>query len=179
MRVACAEYSVSMSMTLINSKGHADFSGLGCFLGQCWCPIAIQSWSTSSLSSLAELAMRTGGIQPSPAAAMWGRGPCALHGCHSRAGPGGVSTGELNNSDATQAQEWGFELSHPNNYPMDELPELGKSLLLQNQSCRISITQGSNRISKRNPGEDPVLIVRQKPRGLEPDQSLTAMNICK
>jgi hypothetical protein len=70
-----------------------------------------------------------------------------------------MSIGEQNNSAATQAQEQGFELAHPNNYPMDKLLELGKSVFLQNQICRISIVQGNNRMSERNPGENPVLIV--------------------
>lgn len=74
-----------------------------------------------------------------------------------------MSTIELNNSATTQAQKQGFELAHPNNYPMNELLELGKSLLLQNQSCRISNTQGNIRISKKKPSEDSVLTVEQRP----------------
>jgi hypothetical protein len=41
---------------------------------------------------------------------------------------------------------------------MDELLECRKRPVLQSQSCRISMTPGSNRISERSPGEDPVLI---------------------
>jgi hypothetical protein len=41
--------------------------------------------------------------------------------------------------------------------------ECVKRLLLQNQSCRISMTQGNNRRSERSPGEDPGLMVEQKP----------------
>lgn len=31
------------------------------------------------------------------------------------------------------------------------------------QSCGISVTQGNNRITRRRPGEDPMLMVSQKP----------------
>jgi hypothetical protein len=42
------------------------------------------------------------------------------------------------------------------------------------------MTQGNNRmITERSPGEDPVLMMLQKLGGLEPDQSLIAVNICK
>jgi hypothetical protein len=50
-------------------------------------------------------------------------------------------------------------MAYPNIYPICELLELVKGLVLQNQSCRISMTQGSNRISKRSPNEDSGLIV--------------------
>lgn len=56
----------------------------------------------------------------------WERGPCTLLEWHSRVVPGGMSTGEVNNSATSQAQEQGFELVYPNNYPMDELLELRK-----------------------------------------------------
>ena len=67
--------------------------------------------------------------------------------------------GRLTNSATTQAQIQGFELAHPNIYPIYELLECMKGPVLQIQSCRISMTQGNNRISKRSPSEDPVLIV--------------------
>lgn len=38
-----------------------------------------------------------------------------------------------------------------------------KGLVLQKQSCRISLIQGNSRISERHTGEDPVLIVELKP----------------
>ena len=42
----------------------------------------------------------------------------------------------------------GFELAHPNNYHIDELLECMKGLQdLQIQNCRVSMTQGNNRIS--------------------------------
>jgi hypothetical protein len=46
-----------------------------------------------------------------------------------------------------------------NIYPIQEFLEHAKGPILQTQSCRISMTQGNNGISERNPGEDPVLIV--------------------
>ena len=67
--------------------------------------------------------------------------------------------GRLTNSATIQAQIQGFELAHPNIYPIYELLECMKGLVLQIQNYRISMTQGNNRISKRSPSEDPVLIV--------------------
>ena len=60
---------------------------------------------------------------------------------------------------STQAQIQGFALDHPNIYPIYELLESVKDPVLQSQSCRISMTQGNNRISERSPSEDPVWIV--------------------
>jgi hypothetical protein len=51
----------------------------------------------------------------------------------------------------------GFELAYPNIYPIYELQEHVKGLMLLNQSCRISITQSDNRISEKSPGKDPEL----------------------
>ena len=51
-----------------------------------------------------------------------------------------------------------FELTHPNIYSIYELLEHVKGPVLQIQSCRISMTQGNNRISERSPSEVPVLI---------------------
>jgi hypothetical protein len=50
----------------------------------------------------------------------------------------------------------GFELANPNIY---FIYEHVKGTVLQNKSCRISMTQGNNRISNKNPDWDPVLIV--------------------
>jgi hypothetical protein len=51
-------------------------------------------------------------------------------------------------------------LAHPDIHPIYELLEHVKDLVLQNQSCRISImTQGNNGIPEKGPSEDPVLIV--------------------
>ena len=52
---------------------------------------------------------------------------------------------------------------HPNIYPIHELLEHLKGLVLQIPSYRISMTQDNNRLSVRSPSEDPVLIVWQKP----------------
>jgi hypothetical protein len=46
-----------------------------------------------------------------------------------------------------------LELAHPNIYPIYELLEHLKALVLKNQSCRISMTQGNN-----SPGGVPVRI---------------------
>ena len=58
-------------------------------------------------------------------------------------------------SDTSQAQIQDFELICPN---ISELLEYMKKLVLQIQSYRISMTQGNNRISERNPNEIPVLL---------------------
>ena len=57
----------------------------------------------------------------------------------------------------------GFESAHPIIYIICELLERVKGPVLQPQSCRISMTQGNNRITGRSPSEDPVLMVSQKP----------------
>ena len=49
-------------------------------------------------------------------------------------------------------------MAQPNIYPIDELLEYIKGLVLQIQNYRIPITQGNNRISERSPSEVPVLI---------------------
>jgi hypothetical protein len=51
-----------------------------------------------------------------------------------------------------------FELAHPNFCPNYELLDHGKRLVLQIQSCKISMMQGNNWKSQRSPGEDPVLM---------------------
>ena len=65
----------------------------------------------------------------------------------------------LTNSTTTQTQIQHFELFHPNIYSIYELLEHVKGPVLQIQSCRISMTQGNNRISERSPNKDPVLTV--------------------
>ena len=70
-----------------------------------------------------------------------------------------MRVGGLTSSDTSQAQIQGFELAHPNIYPMDELPECIKRLVLQIQNYRVSMTQGNNKISERSPSEVSVLIV--------------------
>jgi hypothetical protein len=54
-------------------------------------------------------------------------------------------------------------LGHPNIYPIYDLLEHMKGLVLQIQSCRISMKQGNNGIAERSPDVAPVLIVQQKP----------------
>lgn len=64
----------------------------------------------------------------------------------------------LTSSATIQVHIRGFELAHPNIYPIYELLEHVKGPVLQIQSFRISMTQGNNRITKRSPGEDTVLV---------------------
>jgi hypothetical protein len=47
---------------------------------------------------------------------------------------------------------------HPNIHPIKELLESIKRLVLQIQTYGISMTQGSNRVSKRSPSELPAVI---------------------
>ena len=62
-----------------------------------------------------------------------------------------------------QAQIQGFELAHTKIYIICELLEHIKGPVLLIQSCRISMTQGNNRMPQRSPSEDPILMVQQKP----------------
>ncbi|GAB1287890.1 Golgi pH regulator [Apodemus speciosus] len=64
------------------------------------------------------------------------------------------------------AQSQGCKSAHSIIYPICELLEHVKELVLQSQSCRVSMTQGDNRRSERSPSEDPVLTVWQKPEAL-------------
>jgi hypothetical protein len=45
------------------------------------------------------------------------------------------------------------------NYPIYELLEYVNGLVLQIQSCSISVTQGNNRVSEKSSRKDPILIV--------------------
>ena len=53
----------------------------------------------------------------------------------------------------------GRELAHPNSYPIYELLERAKELVLQNRGHRIFMTLDNSRISERSPGEGPELMV--------------------
>jgi hypothetical protein len=57
-------------------------------------------------------------------------------------------------------------LAYFNIHPVYKLLEPVKGLVLQIQSCRGSMTQGNNIIMERSPGEDPVLMMQQKPEAL-------------
>ena len=72
----------------------------------------------------------------------------------------------LTNPTNTQAQIRGFELAHPNIYPIYKLLEPLKGLVLQMQSYRIFFTHRNKRISETNSGEDPVLIVQREAEAL-------------
>ena len=50
----------------------------------------------------------------------------------------------------------------PTQQPPRRKPRALSWPILQIQSYRISMTYGSNRVSERSPGKDPVLIVQQK-----------------
>ena len=79
---------------------------------------------------------------------------------------------ELTNSAATQAQTQGFELVHPNIYPIHELLEHLKGLVLQIPSYRISMTQDNKGLSEKS-SSDRV----SKARGLLQYQWIIAINI--
>jgi hypothetical protein len=76
----------------------------------------------------------------------------------------------LTSSAATQAQIQDFELAHPKIYIIYELLGITKGLVLLIQNYRISMTQSNNRMTKRSPCEDPILIGPQNPETL---------NLCK
>lgn len=58
---------------------------------------------------------------------------------------------------------------HSNIYHNEELLECTKVSAVEKQSYRIYMTQDSYKISERSPGKDPILIMWQKLKGLEPD----------
>ena len=73
-------------------------------------------------------------------------------------------TGGLSNSAATQAQNEDFELAQPNINPIYNLPAHVTGHVLQTQGCKkTSMTQGNNRMPKRNPTEGPVSMMQKKP----------------
>jgi hypothetical protein len=84
-----------------------------------------------------------------------------------RACPGGGNKGGLAcwliSSAATQAQIQGFELAHPKIYIICDLLGFMKGLVLQIQSCKISMTHGNTRITRSSSSEDPILTVPAKP----------------
>ena len=57
-------------------------------------------------------------------------------------------------------------LALPNMYPMQYLLEFLKGLVMWNNTGRISMTWGGFGISERSFGEDPVIMVYQKPEAL-------------
>lgn len=65
---------------------------------------------------------------------------------------------ELTNPAPTQVQNWVCEMAHPNIHPTYDLLEHVQEPVLQAQSCKISMTQGNNRISNVSPSERPVSI---------------------
>ena len=65
----------------------------------------------------------------------------------------------MTNPTTAQAQNQGCELAHP----IYDLLEHVKGPVLQIQSSRVSMTQGTNRISTKSPCEGSVLMVEQKP----------------
>jgi len=64
--------------------------------------------------------------------------------------------GRLTNSATNWIQ--GIKFAHPSIYPIYEPLEHVNGPALQIQSCRISMAQGNNGITKRSPREDPVLL---------------------
>ena len=73
----------------------------------------------------------------------------------------------MSSSANTQAQPHSFELAHSEIYITCDLSESVKGRALMTQSCRISGTQGNNRMTRKSPDEDSMLMMSQKP---EPEQ---------
>ena len=67
----------------------------------------------------------------------------------------------LTSSATTQVQIQGSEMAHPKIYITEEWLGHMKGPVLLFQSCRISMTQGNNRLIGRSPGEDSTLMVSQ------------------
>ena len=71
--------------------------------------------------------------------------------------------GRLKNEGELVDQNQGCELAHPNLHPISALLKHVKEPVLQTQSCRISMMQGNNSISKRSPRKGPASIMKQTP----------------
>jgi hypothetical protein len=69
---------------------------------------------------------------------------------------------ELTTSATTQAQIQGSELTHPQTFIICKWLGFMKGPVLLIQSCRLSMTQGKDKITRRR-NEDPKLMVSQKP----------------
>jgi hypothetical protein len=69
---------------------------------------------------------------------------------------------ELTNSATTETQIQSSELAHPKIYIICKWLGHVKGSVLLFQSHRISMTQGSNRITRRSPSENAMLMVSQK-----------------
>lgn len=131
----------------------------GMLLGELALPLALQHVR-------AGLEGRRAGEQESRRAGELALSPCQLLNSRKWAPPLAWAVLEickLTSSATTQVQIHGLELAYPNIYLVYELLEHVKGLVLQNQSCRISMTQDNSKIPERSPGEDPVLMVEQKP----------------
>jgi hypothetical protein len=76
-----------------------------------------------------------------------------------------LDKGELEGSSATtRAQIQASELAQPNIYILIyEWLGYVKEPVLLFQSFRVSMTEGNNRLTRRSPDEDPILMVSQKP----------------
>jgi hypothetical protein len=85
---------------------------------------------------------------------------------------------KLSSSATTQAQIQGSEMAHPKIHIICEWLGHVKGPLLLFQSCRVSTTQDSNRITGRSSNEDPILTVSEKPE-ISNQTNDSAMNICK
>lgn len=63
-------------------------------------------------------------------------------------------------------------MAHPNSCPIYDLLGCTKGLVPTNDDCRISRTQGSNRLSERHFDEGLVLMVYQKTEALNQNNPL-------
>lgn len=71
----------------------------------------------------------------------------------------------LTNLAATQVLVQGSELVHPKIYTICErLGYVKGSVSPADPKLRISVTQASNRMTRRSPSEETVLMVSQKPK---------------
>lgn len=80
----------------------------------------------------------------------------------------------LTSSVTTQDHIQGLVLAYPNVYPIFDLLEYAKELVLRNDTHNISMTLGGCEISERRFSKGAVMMLYQKP-----DQWLIAINIYK
>ena len=72
---------------------------------------------------------------------------------------GTLDNGKISLKELTRFPNSMSEIDGHLYWDIHKLMEHVKGLILQNQSCRIFLTRGNNKISERRPGKNPVLVV--------------------
>lgn len=120
--------------------------------------------SLSAVNGRAGLKVKRAGELPLPLSgcSAWKMGPVPPH-LGREPGLEMQESGWVDQLSYYPAQIRGFELTHPNLFPIYELLKLVKGRVLQILSFGISMAQGNYRLLERRPSEDPVFIGWQKP----------------